>query len=109
MTPGMLMRAHISAAVATSRLVVPSEAVITTGKRSIVIVKNTDGRLQPIEVKVGEDLGNDTEILSGLSDGQQVVASGQFLIDSEANLNSVLPMLAGNAATNGVNAPAVSS
>lgn len=108
MTPGMLMRAHISAAIATPRLVVPSEAVITTGKRSIVIVKNTDGRLQPIEVKVGEDLGNDTEILSGLSDGQQVVASGQFLIDSEANLKSVLPMLAGNAAMNGANAPAVS-
>ncbi|WP_269499736.1 efflux RND transporter periplasmic adaptor subunit [Castellaniella sp. S9] len=96
MTPGMLMRAHISAAIATPRLIVPSEAVITTGKRSIVIVKNTDGRLQPVEVKIGEDLGNNTEILSGLSEGQQVVASGQFLIDSEANLKSVLPKLTDN-------------
>ena len=45
----------------------------------------------------GDDLRNDTEILSGLSEGQQVVASGQFLIDSEASLKSVLPKLAGNA------------
>lgn len=97
MTPGMLMRAHISAAKATSRLLVPSEAVITTGKRSVVIVKNEDGRLQPVEVAIGDDLRNDTEILSGLNEGQQVVASGQFLIDSEASLKSILPKLAGNA------------
>lgn len=97
MTPGMLMRAHISSAKATSRLLVPSEAVIATGKRSVVIVKNEDGRLEPVEVKIGGDLHNDTEILSGLNEGQQVVASGQFLIDSEASLKSVLPKLAGNA------------
>lgn len=109
MTPGMLMRAHISAATATPRLVVPSEAVITTGKRSVVIVKDTDGRLQPVEVKIGEDLGNNTEILSGLSEGQQVVASGQFLIDSEANLKSVLPKLAGNPDMSSTDSSATSS
>nr|WP_321329776.1 efflux RND transporter periplasmic adaptor subunit [Alcaligenes faecalis] len=98
MTPGMLMRVHISAEKATSRLLVPSEAVITTGKRSVVIVKNSDGRLQPVEVTIGDDLSNDTEILSGLTEGQQVVASGQFLIDSEASLKSVLPKLVGSAA-----------
>lgn len=100
MTPGMLMRAHISAEKATSRLFVPSEAVITTGKRSIVIVKNEDGRLQPVEVTIGDDIRNNTEILSGLTEGQQVVASGQFLIDSEASLKSVLPKLADQAASN---------
>lgn len=98
MTPGMLMRVHISAEKATSRLLVPSEAVITTGKRSVVIVKNSDGRLQPVEVTIGDDLRNDTEIVSGLTEGQQVVASGQFLIDSEASLKSILPKLEGNAA-----------
>ncbi|CAM5220113.1 hypothetical protein CDEF62S_00570 [Castellaniella defragrans] len=102
MTPGMLMRAHVSAANAAARLMVPSEAVITTGKRSLVIVRNSDGRLQPVEVKRGIDTGASTEILSGLAAGQQVVASGQFLIDSEANLKSVLPMLKGSA-TGGAN------
>jgi Cu(I)/Ag(I) efflux system membrane fusion protein len=99
LTPGMLMRARVSGAKSVSRLLVPSEAVITTGKRSIVIVRNSDGRLQPVEISVGNDSGDNTEVMGGLMEGQQVVASGQFLIDSEASLTSVLPKLEGSAAT----------
>ncbi|MFM0509260.1 efflux RND transporter periplasmic adaptor subunit [Paraburkholderia sp. RL17-373-BIF-A] len=99
LTPGMLMRARVGAAKKVSRLLVPSEAVITTGKRSVVIVKNPDGRLQPVSVTVGNDAGDDTEVASGLTEGQQVVASGQFLIDSEASLKSVLPKLEATAPT----------
>ncbi|QIE25312.1 efflux RND transporter periplasmic adaptor subunit [Caballeronia sp. SBC2] len=102
LTPGMLMRARIGGATTASRLVVPSEAVIATGKRSIVIVKQADGRLQPITVITGNDSGSDTEVLSGLSEGEQVVASGQFLIDSEASLKSVLPRLQGGPASDAV-------
>jgi len=98
LTPGMLMRARIGAAKPVSRLLVPSEAVITTGKRSVVIARNSDGRLQPVEVTVGNDAGDSTEVTGGLVEGQQVVASGQFLIDSEASLKSVLPKLEGAAA-----------
>ena len=98
LTPGMLMRAHVSGAKTVSRLLVPSEAVITTGKRSVVIVKNSDGRLQPATVTVGNDVGNETEVLGGLNDGDTVVASGQFLIDSEASLKSVLPRIEGASA-----------
>jgi Cu(I)/Ag(I) efflux system membrane fusion protein len=98
LTPGMLMRARISGAEPVSRLLVPSEAVITTGKRSIVIVRNSDGRLQPVQVAVGHDSGDSTEVTSGLTEGQQVIASGQFLIDSEASLKSVLPKLEGSVA-----------
>ncbi|MFM0738015.1 efflux RND transporter periplasmic adaptor subunit [Paraburkholderia xenovorans] len=98
LTPGMLMRVRVSGVKPVSRLLVPSEAVITTGKRSIVIVRNGDGRLQPVEVAVGNDSGDSTEVTSGLTEGQQVVASGQFLIDSEASLLSVLPKLEGPAA-----------
>ncbi|SOF01848.1 membrane fusion protein, Cu(I)/Ag(I) efflux system [Burkholderia sp. OK233] len=105
LTPGMLMRARIGAAKKVSRLLVPSEAVITTGKRSVVIVRNSDGRLQPVSVTVGNDAGDDTEVSSGLTEGQQVVASGQFLIDSEASLKSVLPKLETTAPT-GASAPA---
>ncbi|MFM0488722.1 efflux RND transporter periplasmic adaptor subunit [Paraburkholderia graminis] len=107
LTPGMLMRARIGAAKKVSRLLVPSEAVITTGKRSVVIVRNSDGRLQPVSVTVGNDAGDDTEVSSGLTEGQQVVASGQFLIDSEASLKSVLPKLEATAPTSaGAPAPA---
>jgi Cu(I)/Ag(I) efflux system membrane fusion protein len=98
LTPGMLMRVHVSGAKTVSRLLVPSEAVITTGKRSVVIVKNSDGRLQPATVTVGNDVGNETEVLGGLNDGDTVVASGQFLIDSEASLKSVLPRIEGASA-----------
>jgi Cu(I)/Ag(I) efflux system membrane fusion protein len=97
LTPGMLMRVQVSGAESVSRLLVPSEAVITTGKRSIVIVKHSDGRLQPTLVTVGNDTGENTEVTSGLTEGQQVVASGQFLIDSEASLQSLLPKLEGSA------------
>jgi Cu(I)/Ag(I) efflux system membrane fusion protein len=99
LTPGMLMGARVGAAKKVSRLLVPSEAVITTGKRSVVIVKNSDGRLQPVSVTVGNDTGDDTEVASGLTEGQLVVASGQFLIDSEASLKSVLPKLEATAPT----------
>ncbi|MFM0207144.1 efflux RND transporter periplasmic adaptor subunit [Paraburkholderia sediminicola] len=97
LTPGMLMRVRVGAQKPASRLLVPSEAVITTGRRSVVIVRNGDGRLQPVNITVGKDAGDETEVLSGLTDGDQVVASGQFLIDSEASLKSVLPRMEGSA------------
>ncbi|BCG02374.1 hypothetical protein PPGU19_069420 (plasmid) [Paraburkholderia sp. PGU19] len=110
LTPGMLMRVRVGGQKSVSRLLVPSEAVITTGKRSVVIARNKDGRLQPVAVTVGNDVGSETEVLSGLSDGEQVVASGQFLIDSEASLKSVLPRLEGGAGVSpGVSAPASAS
>lgn len=105
LTPGMLMRVRVGGQKPASRLLVPSEAVITTGKRTMVIVRNGDGRLQPVNVTIGKDAGDETEVLSGLADGDQVVASGQFLIDSEASLKSVLPRLE-SSANAGPNAPA---
>lgn len=90
LTPGMLMRVHVASTEQATRLVIPSEAVIATGKRSIVIVKNAQGRLQPVQVRTGQELGSDTEVLEGLNEGDTVVASGQFLVDSEASLRSVL-------------------
>jgi Cu(I)/Ag(I) efflux system membrane fusion protein len=108
LTPGMLMRVRVDAQKPVSRLLVPSEAVITTGKRSVVIVKNGDGHLRPVAVTVGNDVGNETEVTSGLDDGETVVASGQFLIDSEASLKSVLPRLEGSTGAS-ADAPAPAS
>jgi Cu(I)/Ag(I) efflux system membrane fusion protein len=94
--PGMLMRVRLSAAAAQPRLMVPTEAVIASGARSTVLVAQGDS-LRPVVVTTGREIGDATEILSGLDEGQKVVASGQFLIDSEANLKSVLPKYAGEA------------
>ncbi|MBC7958043.1 MAG: efflux RND transporter periplasmic adaptor subunit [Cytophagales bacterium] len=71
-------------------LVVPAEAVIRTGKRTLVYLSEQAGRYRPVEVTVGEQFDEFITIRSGLTAGQQVVASGQFLIDSEASLQGVL-------------------
>lgn len=70
-------------------LLVPSEAVIRTGTRTLVMLASQDGRYHPAEVRTGREAGGQTEILQGLSAGEQVVVSGQFLIDSEASLTGI--------------------
>jgi Cu(I)/Ag(I) efflux system membrane fusion protein len=73
-------------------LVVPSEAVIRTGQRALVYVAVADqpGRYTPVEVQLGREVDGKLVVTRGLSEGQQVVASGQFLIDSEASLAGVV-------------------
>jgi Cu(I)/Ag(I) efflux system membrane fusion protein len=90
----MLMRVRLATDKPASRLLVPTEAVITTGRRSVVLVEAENNSIQPVEVKTGRDFGDNTEILAGLTEGQTVVASGQFLIDSEASLKAVFPKFA---------------
>jgi Cu(I)/Ag(I) efflux system membrane fusion protein len=70
-------------------LSVPSEAVIRTGKRAAVIVLEAADQFRPAEVTVGREIGDRTVVLSGLSEGQQVVTSAQFLIDSEASVRNL--------------------
>jgi Cu(I)/Ag(I) efflux system membrane fusion protein len=70
-------------------LLVPSEAVIRTGTRDIVMLAKGDGRYHPAEVRTGREGGGQTEILEGLAVGEKVVASGQFLLDSEASLTGI--------------------
>lgn len=73
-------------------LSVPSESVIATGIRKVVIVRQENG-FRPVEVETGQERDGHTEILKGLAAGDEVVASGQFLIDSEASLSGVLTRL----------------
>jgi Cu(I)/Ag(I) efflux system membrane fusion protein len=89
LTPGMLLRIAVAGA-AAERLVVPAEAVIRTGTRAVAIVRNAGGRFEPREIRLGADLGDQLEVVDGLDEGDAVVASGQFLVDSEARLKSVL-------------------
>jgi Cu(I)/Ag(I) efflux system membrane fusion protein len=86
--PGMFATIHLDGA-ARPALFVPSEAVIRTGKRSLVMLAAPGGRYQPVEIRLGREDGDRTEVLAGLDEGDKVVASGQFLIDSEASLSGL--------------------
>jgi Cu(I)/Ag(I) efflux system membrane fusion protein len=93
--PGMFAKAQLRGATQEDVLTVPTEAVIKTGTRSVVIVADDATHFRPAPVHVGAEQGGRSQILEGLTLGQNVVASGQFLIDSEANLRSAFDNLAG--------------
>jgi membrane fusion protein, copper/silver efflux system len=76
---------------ADSVLSVPSEAVIRTGKRTLVMVADPENHFRPVVVLPGQEIGDRTVILAGLEEGQEVVVSGQFLLDSEASLIGIDP------------------
>jgi Cu(I)/Ag(I) efflux system membrane fusion protein len=71
-------------------LMIPSEALIVTGQRSVVIKALGGGRFQPVEVAAGGNRAGRVEILQGLQAGDEVVVSGQFLLDSESSLQASL-------------------
>jgi len=86
--PGMYATLGFAEDAGAQALVVPSEAVIRTGARSVVIVAESEGRFRQQEVEIGFESGGKTEIRKGLAEGDKVVVSGQFLIDSEASLRA---------------------
>ena len=86
--PGMFATVIFTEGAAKELLAVPSEALIHTGKRNVVIVAQPDGKFTPVDVETGLEANGFTEIRSGLEAGQKVVVSGQFLIDSEASLRA---------------------
>lgn len=86
--PGMF--AQVSLTPDTQRaLLVPSEAIIRTGRRNIVMLKQDEGGFLPAEVEIGREANGRTEVLAGLAEGENVVISGQFLLDSEASLSGL--------------------
>jgi Cu(I)/Ag(I) efflux system membrane fusion protein len=93
--PGMFAEVRLDNSEPTPVLYVASEAVIRTGTRAVVIVAGEQNRFIPTEVQAGADVDGKTVIVKGLTEGEVVVASGQFLIDSEASLKGVLARLAG--------------
>jgi Cu(I)/Ag(I) efflux system membrane fusion protein len=95
LAPGMVAQVRIAATASPDAVIVPTEAVIATGTRYVVIVALGDGRFRAQEVRVGDEADGRTAVLAGLADGEEVVRSGQFLIDSEASLAGVLARLDG--------------
>lgn len=84
--PGMFADVTLFGGAQRDVLLVPTEAVIRTGTRTVVMVAEAEGRYRPAHVEAGPERNGETVILAGLEAGQNVVVSGQFLIDSEASL-----------------------
>jgi Cu(I)/Ag(I) efflux system membrane fusion protein len=99
LSPGMFVSLEFVAKDGEPQLVVPSEALIMTGERTAVIVAREDGGFDVADVTVGREVDGRTAILGGLQEGQSIVLSGQFLIDSEASLKSTVARLTSAAPT----------
>ena len=89
LVPGMSVQMQFTDQRPEKALLIPTEAVIQTGKRSVVMVAEEGGRFRPVDVEAGIESAGQTEIKRGLKLGQRVVVSSQFLIDSEASLKGV--------------------
>lgn len=97
--PGLTAQVRLARPAQGDVLLVPSEAVIRSGRRALVMLAEGEGRFRPVEVRLGQETAGTTQILEGLEEGQQVVASGQFLLDSEASLRGILAQELGAPAT----------
>jgi Cu(I)/Ag(I) efflux system membrane fusion protein len=84
--PGMFATIFFDVRIDDDAVVVPMEAVIVTGERNLVFVREPNGTLRPQEVVLGPAAGDRVEILQGLVPGEEIVASANFLIDAESRL-----------------------
>jgi Cu(I)/Ag(I) efflux system membrane fusion protein len=88
--PNMYANVKLYSGIKQDVLFVPREAIINSGRMTRVLVAKEGGKFYAREVKTGIESGEYTEILDGLQEGEKVVISGQFLIDSEASLKGSL-------------------
>jgi multidrug efflux pump subunit AcrA (membrane-fusion protein) len=91
--PDMFADVHLQADLGTG-LSVPQSAVIDSGGRKLVFVDRGEGSFEPREVQLGVQVGGGFQVLSGLADGERVVTSANFLLDSESSLRSALSDMA---------------
>lgn len=94
--PGMFVNMKLLDESAPEKLALPSEAIIYTGRRSVVMLSQGEGRFSPTEIKTGQEVEGMVEVLGGLEEGQEVALSGQFLLDSEATLQGLETRLLGD-------------
>ncbi len=88
--PGMTARVSVLVGQGAPVLQLPADAVIRSGRRDLVMLIEEPGLYRPVEVLTGMETGDAIEIREGLEEGQRVVGSAQFLLDSEASLRGVL-------------------
>ena len=89
--PGMYADIYLKPRIAADSLVIPQEAVIDSGVRKVVFISLGKGKFQPREVELGIE-GNDNEfqVLKGLKEGEEIVVSAQFMLDSESRLREAI-------------------
>jgi Cu(I)/Ag(I) efflux system membrane fusion protein/cobalt-zinc-cadmium efflux system membrane fusion protein len=87
--PGMFVNAVLQVRAGT-QLVIPASGVLQSGTRQVVFVNRGDGYLEPREVELGARAGEDFIVLKGLKEGEEIVTSANFLIDSESQLQAAL-------------------
>jgi RND family efflux transporter MFP subunit len=91
MRPGMFATAHIHAQLAGDAVLVPREAVIDSGRRQVAFVAAGGGHFEPRQVKLGPASADGTmQVLDGLTVGETVVTSGQFLLDAESRMQEAI-------------------
>ncbi|MES2352856.1 MAG: efflux RND transporter periplasmic adaptor subunit [Pseudomonadota bacterium] len=98
LVPGMFATVNFPHNARKDIVLIPSEAIIQTGQRSVVIVAQGEGKFVPVDVETGIETNGQTEIRKGLEAGQKIVVSGQFLLDSEASLKGVTTRMSDGAA-----------
>jgi Cu(I)/Ag(I) efflux system membrane fusion protein len=101
--PGMYGRVSVSARGARS-LSVPAEAVVNAGEHSYVFVAHAGGHFEPRMVWTGAPLGERVQILRGVAEGDTVVSSASFLIDSESRLKAAIAGMGAQPGANGSSA-----
>jgi RND family efflux transporter MFP subunit len=91
--PGMYVNVELETRVMSDALVIPTEAVLRSGQRMIVFVDRGGGSYDPREIRIAEEGGPGNRfvrVLSGLNEGERVVTSAQFMLDSESRLQEVI-------------------
>lgn len=88
--PAMFAQIELSVGTRSETVTVPNSAVIDSGTRQIVLVQVKEGRFEPRTVRLGRRASDDVEILEGVSSGELVVVTANFLIDAESNLKAAV-------------------
>jgi Cu(I)/Ag(I) efflux system membrane fusion protein/cobalt-zinc-cadmium efflux system membrane fusion protein len=87
----MYANVYLTASMEKDSLVIPQEAVIDSGVRKVVFVDKTRGRFEPREVEIGVEVdGHGYQVLEGLAEGERIVVSAQFMLDSESRLREAI-------------------
>lgn len=106
--PGMFVNVVLKVPMGR-QLVIPASAILQSGKREVAFVDRGGGYLEPREVQLGPRAGDDFIVLKGVSEGEKIVTSANFLIDSESQLQAALgsfvPPPPGAGAASEMNAP----
>jgi Cu(I)/Ag(I) efflux system membrane fusion protein/cobalt-zinc-cadmium efflux system membrane fusion protein len=94
--PGMFVSVAIELPSVKKAVAVPEQAIIRSGERNIAIMALGGGYFEPREVRLGISAGSYVEVLEGIREGEKIVVSSQFLIDSESNLKAAIGQMSGH-------------